>query len=867
MNFEKSPLSQDPFHPQNERISSVNRTSIIKTQEEKEIVRTEIFESTTDNAEDLLKPAFTVVTECTRRSINNLNNSLGKDILSSSMEQKNRKVTINDKINNISSSIFEKNDNNFSNVLNKPEIKKVSNVIAQSKNDEKNLQKLKIQKRDIGQKDNNKSQNNKSTNINNNNPNNLKNNKNVSKQNRTQIKSNIVVNKNNISSKNNINYNVHNQRQKSTSLNNVNKQISKSNITNNNINKNKVTDNIVRKKVTSVDKPAKIIESKAKKNLLNTVLNKSININPIHPNRKKNLSQDRNSIKSNTINEIDIINEEKESPAINEINIQELSKINVNNNLNPSNPIYSVNKISSNNNINKNDTLTSVEEGSTNDIELKNQNDVQKVTLKSLVNPNKNIKIQFTKNSKVQKPIKNIETKINVNNSKNNVILHSVASNEISFEEEISLLKKVINRDTFKNDFEKFLLRNNITINSLIPFTNNEKSMKFLEYSKFWEKYIFYLSLVNNDITLYNLIHIIEQYYIWCKDMKDSQFKEMFINLLDNKFSKNEIKLFLMMNRTSNLNDIFKKFENYECSNEKKEIKLDNNYCDKHKNDDDCRLKMVEINKNRVNEINIGNIFIKNSYDTKEAEKSNLIEKFKSNNIFDYIIQFSYKPNHKINQKEPLLFSASKIHESSEINYGYNAIDNIKKKEEKEEEKEKEEDKKEEKEKEEKEKEDKKEEKEKEDKEERDKNEEKEEKEEDIEKNNKNKRKKSKKKKSKKKNITKSYKNSDDEESKEEEEKEKDRHSNQNSSIDLDDEEAKAYPKKKRRKKSVKKKSKSKRNKSKEIESEDEEENKNKNKINRKYPKNSDGEDSEEGKKSKKTFPSVRTKHRKNKGK
>ena len=382
MNFEKSPLSQDPFHPQNERISSVNRTSIIKTQEEKEIVRTEIFESTTDNAEDLLKPAFTVVTECTRRSINNLNNSLGKDILSSSMEQKNRKVNINDKINNISSSIFEKNDNNFSNVLNKPEIKKVSNVVAQSKNDEKNLQKLKIQKRDIGQKDNNKSQNNKSTNINNNNPNNLKNNKNVSKQNRTQIKSNIVVNKNNISSKSNINYNVHNQRQKSTSLNNVNKQISKSNITNNNINKNKVTDNIVRKKVTSVDKPAKIIESKAKKNLLNTVLNKSININPIHPNRKKNLSQDRNSIKSNTINEIDIINEEKESPAINEINIQELSKINVNNNLNPSNPIYSVNKISSNNNINKNDTLTSAEEGSTNDIELKNQNDVQKVTLK-----------------------------------------------------------------------------------------------------------------------------------------------------------------------------------------------------------------------------------------------------------------------------------------------------------------------------------------------------------------------------------------------------------------------------------------------------------------------------------------------------
>ena len=418
MNFEKLSLNQQSFNAKNqsiqnrspiEKTSSINRTSIIKTKEEKEIVRTDIFESTTNNGENPLKPAFTVVTECTRRTINNLNDSFGNGISSISLEPQNKKIIINDTINNISSSIFQKNNKSI--ILNAPEIKKDSNIAVQNKSEDKNLQKGIMQKNEAERKEKknnvqsqikpqiqiNKPPNNK--NINNNN--NIKNKKNVNQQNKNQTKPNNTVNKSNINIKNNINYNVHNQHQKSTVTNPRSMQLPKNNIVNNNLNKNKVINNINRKKTPSVDKPTKIISTKTKQNLLNSVLNKTLK-NPIHPTKKeKNISQDKNIIKPNPISEFDKIKDEKKIINVNKIDEKTQFNVDVNNDYITSFPVFSLNKINLNIiNIKKNESLIEIDEEPTNDNKLKNINNSQIISLKSLVNSNKKIEIKLSKNTK-----------------------------------------------------------------------------------------------------------------------------------------------------------------------------------------------------------------------------------------------------------------------------------------------------------------------------------------------------------------------------------------------------------------------------------------------------------------------------------
>jgi len=127
---------------------------------------------------------------------------------------------------------------------------------------------------------------------------------------------------------------------------------------------------------------------------------------------------------------------------------------------------------------------------------------------------------------------------------------------------------------------------NNIEIireNKLPNFTSKEKDNKYLLTQKdFWIKYIIYISeKYKNELSLFNFINFIEQFFLWCNPPGDNMDFIVEIKLQIYKiFDEQKINNFLSVNKLSNLDQLFERYKNLNSKEEKcVEAKIDLDQC------------------------------------------------------------------------------------------------------------------------------------------------------------------------------------------------------------------------------------------------------------------------------------------------
>lgn len=150
-------------------------------------------------------------------------------------------------------------------------------------------------------------------------------------------------------------------------------------------------------------------------------------------------------------------------------------------------------------------------------------------------------------------------------------------------EENIKILLNI--KDTtqnvnFINEFEDFLAKNNIEIvkETKLPIFNQSKNIYLMKNFNFWKKYINFICLkYQKDITFFNIVNLIEKFYISINNKNDSDaFKLLIKQKIAIIFEQNEINDFLLIHKLKNLDDLFAKYKILD-NGEKLEIKLEEN--------------------------------------------------------------------------------------------------------------------------------------------------------------------------------------------------------------------------------------------------------------------------------------------------
>ena len=152
-------------------------------------------------------------------------------------------------------------------------------------------------------------------------------------------------------------------------------------------------------------------------------------------------------------------------------------------------------------------------------------------------------------------------------------------------EENIKCLLKINDSNlnvNFMNEFEDFLGNNNIEIVILtkLPNFKQAKNKYLMQNINFWKKYINFLCLKYKDnLTFYNFVCLIEEFYCWINDQNDSEiFKKLIIQKIQLIFEQNKINDFLLTHRLKSLDDLFAAYRIIDNQNETKlEIKLSDN--------------------------------------------------------------------------------------------------------------------------------------------------------------------------------------------------------------------------------------------------------------------------------------------------
>ena len=282
--------------------------------------------------------------------------------------------------------------------------------------------------------------------------------------------------------------------------------------------------------------------------------------------------------------------------------------------------------------------------------------------------------------------------KLNNNNLNKNVVEETINECENEINEKISFSEIEITNSDFSNKFQRFLTQEKIIIKDNFPISLYDNSVEYFHKSHFWYLIICYILCQNknNNLSLYSIIHLLEQYNIWSQDKNENIFnsiKEKINEYIEHNYPKDIIDQFLFMNKYKDLSQIFKKFEIEKKIYEYKEIKVDNINiindpknikceCDLCINDKACFQKVCELNKNIINVVNENNIcFEKTS--PEELHKicqKNLIQKACKYNIFHKNEEIFFG---KIPQKKISCFSKSKIICEEKPNIEFNYISNI----------------------------------------------------------------------------------------------------------------------------------------------------------------------------------------------
>lgn len=151
-------------------------------------------------------------------------------------------------------------------------------------------------------------------------------------------------------------------------------------------------------------------------------------------------------------------------------------------------------------------------------------------------------------------------------------------------------INKLLNIDdsslnaNFMNEFGEFLGKNNIEIikGTKLPSFRSEEKEYLLTNFQFWKRYINFICMkFNKEVSFYNFINLIEQFYLWIKDPNDAAlFNKIIIQKMELTFEPNEINEFLLNHNLNNLDDLFAKYKNIDNSKSKSiEIKL-SEYCE-----------------------------------------------------------------------------------------------------------------------------------------------------------------------------------------------------------------------------------------------------------------------------------------------
>ena len=245
----------------------------------------------------------------------------------------------------------------------------------------------------------------------------------------------------------------------------------------------------------------------------------------------------------------------------------------------------------------------------------------------------------------------------------------------------VSLSNIEVTKTNFINDFSKFLNKVQIQIINNFPVSLNEKNKHYFQQNKFWLSIMNYLFFQNNNISLYTIISLLDQYFLWCTDINLNKFfsiKELIKEYIESNLSRESISQFLFMNHLKSIDAIFEKYEiclkneTYDYKEIKiNNINLQNNEkincnCELCTNDNACIQKVIYINKSKMNVINninmdfLGKKEMLPEYEPKLNDISNKEEIF-------------YKGKSK---SDKFLFSKSKTVYEGNTNLEYNIMNN-----------------------------------------------------------------------------------------------------------------------------------------------------------------------------------------------
>ena len=204
---------------------------------------------------------------------------------------------------------------------------------------------------------------------------------------------------------------------------------------------------------------------------------------------------------------------------------------------------------------------------------------------------------------------------------------------------------------SFINKLNSFMSNNSIYLEYNVPAAKDEKGQEILKKDEFWKKYI---SLINinylmnnqNKISLFSIMYLIEQYFIWCENTDSKSmnlFKQAIIEMIYKMYEINDINKFLETNRLNNLEELFDKYDYYIKNGNKKEQEIEIKIapdnlecnCDMCTNEKYCLKKMSELNKQYNNENKVENLLINAAYPRKNKKEIKENNEIKSNNLIN----------------------------------------------------------------------------------------------------------------------------------------------------------------------------------------------------------------------------------------
>ena len=115
---------------------------------------------------------------------------------------------------------------------------------------------------------------------------------------------------------------------------------------------------------------------------------------------------------------------------------------------------------------------------------------------------------------------------------------------------------------------------NSIYLEYNVPAAKDEKGQEILKKDEFWKKYI---SLMNinywmnnqNKMSLFSMMYLIEQYFIWCENTDSKSinlFKQTIIEMINKMHEKNDM---------NNLDELFDKYDYYIKNGNKKKQEIE----------------------------------------------------------------------------------------------------------------------------------------------------------------------------------------------------------------------------------------------------------------------------------------------------